>query len=841
MEKPTIRIRNDWNGNTFELVTTSEFINRINNKIPTYEVIDDILKYNFDVDFYCNKEDYDDNLALLFETQCYTYIYDALKTYTNIEPIIIKSTSHTNNYDGIQGKYSVRFYVTNMKDTRENMKSFVKNLNISVNNMPQEVLRDCIEIKEYFDESIYSPLKKIRCINTSKPGENRPLILQTGNIEGTILNNVEGCYAVNYCDPNIKINIPDSKSSSPTSVTEIKKFTDEDYEEYLDYAKLIDKNSIGFHIKKRLERFKFITASKNIGIPINIIQSIMCNVPNYDENKVEETYNQVNKGDKIVGWNTIKKMANDSNQEAKKLLDVKYYSRKHFNIDLYSPLFTSGLIADYFKTLYKGKFISVHKVVYSFNGIFWEKDDDLSILTNFVDKTFVINLLEYANYWTNRFTTKMTTANTSEAEELKNKIEKINALRGNINTMRKVGVRKSIMEDIITFITNNKIEFDDNPYLFAFNNCVFDLRTGNKIQPTPEQYVSKTCGYDYDEKYDKQNIEDLNKLIAEIFPDKDTAEYCKSVLSTGLCGIQQEYCFVFTGVGGNGKGVINSLMMKMLGSYGYVLPSVALLTEIKVGANPELYNLNKARFVIASEPNAKMKIKCATLKTITGEPTLPVRDHYSSKVGATMSLTLVMEANDVPLLDEVNQAMMRRMRMVLFNSLYVDKATYDTLDDKTNVYLSNPYYKTDSFKNKYKQAMFQILLQSFQEFHKNNNTMPDMPLQCKTKCRDYMAVSDDIYGWFNCAFKKNENATPIALTDVYKVFSTSEFYNNLSKNDKRIFNRKAFIEKIEKNIFLRRCIVLRDKYYKSIQLKADSIVGWELINDDNGLDEEDIV
>jgi len=405
--------------------------------------------------------------------------------------------------------------------------------------------------------------------------------------------------------------------------------------------------------------------------------------------------------------------------------------------------------------------------------------------------------------------------------------------------MRKVGVRKSIMEDIISFITNNKIEFDENPYLFAFNNCVFDLRTGQKIKPIPEQYISKTCGYDFEDNYDKKNIDDLNKLFAEIFPNKDIANYCKIVLSTGLCGIQQEYCFVFTGVGGNGKGVLNSLMMKMLGSYSYVLPCETLLTSIKTGANPELYNLNKARFVIASEPNSKMKIKCATLKTITGEPTLPVRDHYSSKVGASMSLTLVMEANDVPLLDEVNQAMMRRMRMVLFNSLYVDKATYDTLDDKTNVYIGNPYYKTNDFKNQYKQAMFQILLESFQEFHKNNNIIPDMPLECKNKCRDYMAVCDDIYGWFNCAYRKNENADAISLTDVYKVFSSSEFYSNLNKADKRNYNRKAFTEKIEKNIFLKRCIKLRDSYHNNKQLKNDCIVGWELINEDNILDEEE--
>ena len=115
-----------------------------------------------------------------------------------------------------------------------------------------------------------------------------------------------------------------------------------------------------------------------------------------------------------------------------------------------------------------------------------------------------------------------------------------------------------------------------------------------------------------------------------------------------------------------------------------------------------------------------------------------------------------------------------------------------------------------------------------------------MPLECKNKCRDYMAVCDDIYSWFNCAYKKNENADAISLSDVYKEFASSEFYSNLNKADKRNYNRKAFTEKIEKNIFLKRCVKLRNTTHKNKQLSTDSIVGWELINEDNNLDEDSI-
>ena len=45
------------------------------------------------------------------------------------------------------------------------------------------------------------------------------------------------------------------------------------------------------------------------------------------------------------------------------------------DVNLYNPLFTSGLIADYFKLLHGDKFVCADERVYMFNGIFWESLD----------------------------------------------------------------------------------------------------------------------------------------------------------------------------------------------------------------------------------------------------------------------------------------------------------------------------------------------------------------------------------------------------------------------------------------------------------------------------------
>ena len=74
----------------------------------------------------------------------------------------------------------------------------------------------------------------------------------------------------------------------------------------------------------------------------------------------------------------------------------------------------------------------------------------------------------------------------------------------NINSLRTVKQRKLFMDDIVNFLTNNKIEFDSNPYLFAFKNCVYDLKKSEFVKPQADFYITKTTGYDYIQSTENQ-------------------------------------------------------------------------------------------------------------------------------------------------------------------------------------------------------------------------------------------------------------------------------------------------------------------------------------------------
>ena len=502
-----------------------------------------------------------------------------------------------------------------------------------------------------------------------------------------------------------------------------------------------------------------------------------------------------------------------------------------YEVNLYQHLYTSGLIADYFVALYGEKFIFNDDKLYIFNGVYWELDDKkMSALTNFVDKTFYADLINYATSRLAIYNSQL--SSNPDDETVKITINKITVLLKNIYALRKVGNRNEIISDIVKFVSNNHIEFDNNPYLFAFENAVFDLNQNKFIEPSPSQHITKTSGYSYNFDYDDSIEGALNEILDTIFPITAIKDYYLSCLSTGLCGLQQEYCFIATGTGGNGKSLINSLMMKTLGAYGYKLPSHILLAPIKSGANPEVANMHNKRFVLTQEPNTNKKVCCSTLKEVTGDKTLNVRDLYSSKCSISLVESFFVECNGLLAVDEVNDAVFRRIRIIPFSSRYVTQEVYDTLEDKTNIFVANSYYKTDEFQNEYKQALFTILIKKFVNFKNNNYSLPNQPKECIDKNSAYLATCDDIYSWFETCYEKTatkEESDAIPFADIYSQFTSSTFWETLSKVDKRKYNKKFFITKIEENIFLRKNIKMRDSRHKNVKLKSDCIVGWKLI------------
>jgi len=390
------------------------------------------------------------------------------------------------------------------------------------------------------------------------------------------------------------------------------------------------------------------------------------------------------------------------------------------------------------------------------------------------------------------------------------------------------------------FIDN--VEWDEKPYFFVFKNKIFNFETMDWIEPSPSQYIKTTTGYDYEEP-SNEDIEFITKIIYQILPSKDVRDDYLITLATGMVGFLIQKFNIASGVGGNGKSVINTFFLKMVGNYGYKLSSSVLLQQLKQGPNPELANLHKKRFVLSSEPDAKQRIKSSIIKELTGSNDYNARKLYSDACDVILQLTLFLECNSMPKMDEVIDAVLRRLRATNFSSVFVSQEIYDSLTEEQrgkNVFVGKSYYTENAFYNKYKCALFKFMLPYLKVFLDNNKDLQEQPFKSRQLVSAYLGVSDDIYSWFKdeyCKLNEEELNTeidkPISIKEIFETFKASSFYENLSKNDKRNYNFAKFKELLHTNLFLKLFFMERDKYYNGIRVKKPSIVGWKLRNPDD--------
>ena len=192
--------------------------------------------------------------------------------------------------------------------------------------------------------------------------------------------------------------------------------------------------------------------------------------------------------------------------------------------------FSTGKIADYFKMTYGHEFVYSNEKLYHFNGVFWDTDNKKqSFINNFIDTILLSNLLSQCSK--NEIQFHESEKKKLDKAEQEEKIKEMKKNRTNVMTLRNYKSRGGLIEEIITKITNDKLEINENRDLFAFNNKIFNTKLNSFFEPHPEQYISYTSGFDYDENYDEKYNDELDKIIDSIFPNKENKDFYLSVLA----------------------------------------------------------------------------------------------------------------------------------------------------------------------------------------------------------------------------------------------------------------------------------------------------------------------
>lgn len=431
---------------------------------------------------------------------------------------------------------------------------------------------------------------------------------------------------------------------------------------------------------------------------------------------------------------------------------------------------------------------------------FWVLDTGLSSLRNMISTEFkkiyddkLVVLLEELKEITNE-----------DLKAVKTKIiEKVSKIIKKVET---TADKNNICREIFDLVldVNFEEQLNSNPYLFAFNNCVMDLKTLTSRKLKYDDYISWSAGYDYVEEKDETIKKDLLDLLSKIQPETDVRNLVLQIISKGFYGEAIEKFVIFNGGGGNGKGLLDEFVEMIFGDYCYIYAPVCLLTDKdKTGPNPEKYKINKKRIMIMKEPSGDIKLKNDRVREITGGGNISGRDLYSgaNKCRIELKHLLIMECNSRPLFEsDPEDAEVRRIIDILFPNKFT---TNETEVNNIDVFKADPLYKTMEWKQKHRNAFVGLLLDAYKQLQKNNYTFT-IPKCVQDRTDEYINKSFAVLTIFKNMYVKTGNPKDIIkLKDVCENIKNSDEYNHLNKADKRKYNTTYMYEFIEKHKLFR--------------------------------------
>jgi len=348
----------------------------------------------------------------------------------------------------------------------------------------------------------------------------------------------------------------------------------------------------------------------------------------------------------------------------------------------------------------------------------------------------------------------------------------------------------SYVKNIIDYLSNlynvDRLEtlLDTNVNLLAFDNILFDYEIGQFRNIEPTDYITKTTKYKAPEKSVK-DFDFINKLLYSIFENKEVVDYWLITTGLSLFGNKMESLYIHTGSGGNGKGLLSSILVKGMGDYMYCADNTFLTSVFKSGQpNPTLSKCIGIRYLLVSEPDDgsdDVKFNVDFIKMLTGGDIITTRDLFKSNVSYKPQFTPFVQCNNKPKLGKIDNGIKRRLKIINYPLKFVDKPS------KNNERNINYSLKDKLTNDLYKQFILLLIDKAVE----NKNKMVIQPDDIKNQTKDYFDDNDPVKGWLNIICKKSNNDS-----DRIK---TSELYNKYLSDGNQKISMVKFSEYIKLN------------------------------------------
>jgi P4 family phage/plasmid primase-like protien len=276
-------------------------------------------------------------------------------------------------------------------------------------------------------------------------------------------------------------------------------------------------------------------------------------------------------------------------------------------------------------------------------------------------------------------------------------------------------------------------------------------------------------------------------LFKSIFEKEDIINYWLSITGLSLFANKFEKFYILTGSGGNGKGLLSTIIEKALGNYYYQAQSSFLSTKYEADKpSPTLARCQGVRYLSISEPesDANSPLKVDFIKSITGGDPITCRALHKNNTTYKPQFTPFLQCNEMPKLNKIDGGITRRLEVIDYPFKFVENPTKPE-ERKINYALKDEI--TPDFINEF-------LLMLFEYASKNiNNKTIDKPNDVINSSGQYLDNNNPVKDFITRYLIKTDKDT-----DKIKCSKLLEYFHRADPTLKDIDNKK-FISLLKYN------------------------------------------
>lgn len=315
---------------------------------------------------------------------------------------------------------------------------------------------------------------------------------------------------------------------------------------------------------------------------------------------------------------------------------------------------------------------------------------------------------------------------------------------------------------------------DNNNELFAFNNCVYDIKNKifRKINPT--DYITKTTKYDLNDYNIDENMKNkIYKLLFSIFENDEMVEYYLTSTSLSFFTSALQSIYIHEGSGGNGKGILNTVIRHCLGDYFIATENTFLTTKYEASkSNPTLANAKGGRYLSVSEPDngKENEFNIDLIKTLTGGDPITCKDLYKSNITYIPQFSPNIQCNQKPVLKKLDDGLKRRFKIIKYKFSFVDNPTEENERKRD-------YTLIETIKNKeFIRNFILILIKKASEYYgKDYGKAINIPKEVMEETNEYLNENNPILDYIedNLIITKNKD-DKILKSELYLHYSHNQ-------------------------------------------------------------------